>query len=79
MTARTTVTLQCDRTRDEHCHGIVQANISGLHIDSARRMAYARGWRTATTEDGREQDVCPHCAQRYPQVERLTGEEEATP
>jgi hypothetical protein len=62
MTARTTVTLQCDRARDERCHGIFQANVSGLRIDAARRMAHARGWRTFTPIDaGREQDVCPAC------------------
>ena len=74
MTARTTVTLQCDRTRDERCHGILQANVSGLHVDAARRMAYARGWRTVTAADGWvEQDVCPSCWSREGRSKEATA------
>jgi hypothetical protein len=81
MTARTTVTLQCDgppsRTRDEHCHGIVQHQSPSIPM--ARYRAGQRGWLKITKDDGRTLDVCPHCAQRYPQGAQITSEEEATP
>jgi hypothetical protein len=70
MTARTTVTLQCDRTRDERCHGIYRAPGSPS-IDAARHLAWGRGWNTVATEGGRRQDVCPAC---WPQEGRKGAE-----
>lgn len=64
MSARLTVTLQCDLTRDERCYGLYQmgATVPAAGIGSARERAARQGWRTYTPiGDDRVLDVCPAC------------------
>jgi hypothetical protein len=62
MSARLTVTLQCDLNRDDRCEGIYQTRGGAAGVQEARKLAAVRhGWHQTTTGQGHTQDVCPSC------------------